>query len=282
MVDMELYSMPFNIKAWLSSPSVKMMTPAERGGYIQLLCYCWKMNGLPDDDGKLAALSDLGEDWKKGSGAKLRKCFRKRRGKLYSERLENERKRVIEQIEKSRRGGLSSAKARKEKQLEQKGGGKGGCDQVASKGQGGLDLGCNLNPTNQNHNIGLNLNHTKAKLTTCAYTRSSGGELIWFGVDGKEIILNDFCRERDMAMMKTLRERLRPVNGTAKVIEDIAADVMRHYLLATGEEGIFDEMAAAAARLVADEKIKNPMGAFVQMAKRRVGYAPRKNKPRKV
>ena len=26
---------------WLSSPTILLMTPAQEGAYIRLLCYCW-------------------------------------------------------------------------------------------------------------------------------------------------------------------------------------------------------------------------------------------------
>ena len=58
---------------WLASPNVTLMTPAERGGYIQLLAYCWVSGdcSLPDDDSKLSALTDLDSS----AIVAIRKCF---------------------------------------------------------------------------------------------------------------------------------------------------------------------------------------------------------------
>jgi hypothetical protein len=53
--------MPFNALDWLSSPSVVTMTPAQRGGYIQLLAYAWadKDCSLPANPETLARLAGL-------------------------------------------------------------------------------------------------------------------------------------------------------------------------------------------------------------------------------
>lgn len=62
---------------WLSSPKIMLMTPAEEGAYIRLLCIAWDdpTCSLPDDDDQLARLSRLGADWQNGSGKVLRDCF---------------------------------------------------------------------------------------------------------------------------------------------------------------------------------------------------------------
>lgn len=114
---------------WLSSPAIMLMTPAEEGAYIRLLSICWMNNGLPDDDKELEELSRLGKEWEK-SAKKIRSCFVKRRGKLINKRQEKERKKQRIWSQKSRQGGISSAKSRKDKALEQKGDSKGGCQMV--------------------------------------------------------------------------------------------------------------------------------------------------------
>lgn len=62
---------------WLSSPKIMLMTPAEEGAYIRLLCIAWDDpdSSLPDDDDQLARLSRLGDGWHNGSGKVLRECF---------------------------------------------------------------------------------------------------------------------------------------------------------------------------------------------------------------
>jgi uncharacterized protein YdaU (DUF1376 family) len=93
------------------------MTPAEEGAYIRLLCIAWNSNdcGLPDDDKELAVLSRLNEGWFNGSSTKIRKCFKKRGGRLFNLRLLSERKKQAEWRRKSREGGLKSGKSRKNK-----------------------------------------------------------------------------------------------------------------------------------------------------------------------
>jgi hypothetical protein len=120
----------------------------------------------------------------------------------------------------------------------------------------------------------LNNQEHKHKLTTCASYRREGGVLVWFAVGETEIELTAELVEQDGRMMAVLRERLRPMNGTVKVLEDIAADVMRTYLF-EGDEGIFEEAVLTARRIVDDETVKNAEGAFVAWAKKRVGYAAR-------
>ena len=120
---------------WLSSPRIMLMTPAEEGAYIRLLSICWMNGGLPDDDEQLAALSRLGADWFNGSGPKIRKCFKKQGTKLYNRRLMKERTKQRIWKEKSRQGGLKSAKRRKHKKLSGGDAGKGGSTTVPTKRQ---------------------------------------------------------------------------------------------------------------------------------------------------
>ena len=64
------------VNDWVSSPTITMMTPAEEGAYIRLLCYAWADPdvSLPDDDDSLAKLSRLNEQWFNGSSTTLRAC----------------------------------------------------------------------------------------------------------------------------------------------------------------------------------------------------------------
>lgn len=116
---------------WLASTKISLMTPAEEGAYIRLLCHAWSdpQCSLPDDDDILASLSRLGTEWLNGASTKIRACFKKKGNRLYSERLEIERKKQREWRKKSRLGGVNSAKSRKHKELE----GKGGSDLVETK-----------------------------------------------------------------------------------------------------------------------------------------------------
>lgn len=105
------------VKDWLSSPKINLMTPAQEGAYIRLLCYAWEDQdcSLPDDDTALAQLSRLGEGWLKGSTNPLRQCFTvhpQLPGRLVNLRLLSARKEDEEWREKCRQGGTKSAIAR--------------------------------------------------------------------------------------------------------------------------------------------------------------------------
>lgn len=78
--------------SWLSSTDISLMTPAEEGAYIRLLCHAWLQDdcGIPDDDDALAVLSRLGRAWKK-SAPKIRAKFDARDGRLFNDRLARER-----------------------------------------------------------------------------------------------------------------------------------------------------------------------------------------------
>ncbi len=108
---------------WLGSQNVTLMTAAEEGAYIRLLAYAWGNIdcGLEDDDQILSVLSRLGEGWFNGGSLKVRKCFIERNGKLYNERLLEERKKQEEWAEKSRQAGIKSGKVRNFKRLNPEG-----------------------------------------------------------------------------------------------------------------------------------------------------------------
>lgn len=109
---------------WLASTKISLMTPAEEGAYLRLLCHAWSdpQCSLLDNDDILASLSRLGPEWFNGASTKIRACFKKKGNKLYSPRLKNEKEKQREWRKKSKLGGLNSAKVRKSKGLESKGG----------------------------------------------------------------------------------------------------------------------------------------------------------------
>lgn len=66
---------PFYPKDWLTSHSIMLMTPEERGAFIQLLAHAWFATPactLPKDDATLAKLSDTGSRWRKVRDVVLR------------------------------------------------------------------------------------------------------------------------------------------------------------------------------------------------------------------
>jgi len=116
---------------WLASTKISLMTPAEEGAFIRLLCHAWSdpQCSLVDDDDVLTSLSRLGPEWFNGASTKIRACFKKKGNRLYSVRLKIEREKQKEWRKKSQLGGLNSGKSRKQKDLE----GKGGSDLLESK-----------------------------------------------------------------------------------------------------------------------------------------------------
>lgn len=68
--------MPFIAADWLSSTAISLMTPAQEGAYIRLLCHAWNTAdcSLPGDDESLAVLSRLGDAWAT-DGQKIKACF---------------------------------------------------------------------------------------------------------------------------------------------------------------------------------------------------------------
>jgi uncharacterized protein YdaU (DUF1376 family) len=122
----------FYANDWLSSMTITMMSPEQEGAYVRLLAHDWSNDGIPDDDKALAALSRLGEGWFKGGSTVVRKCFNQhptKEGFLTNPRLQSERDKQAEWREKSRLGGIKSAKSRA------KGKSKGGSEMVATKSQ---------------------------------------------------------------------------------------------------------------------------------------------------
>jgi len=83
---------------FLSSLQVQTMTTQEVGAYILLLANSWIQKEqcmLPDDENVLRILSKLSEEeWKKSS-VKILSCFEKKDGKIYNERLLEEKRKQV-------------------------------------------------------------------------------------------------------------------------------------------------------------------------------------------
>ncbi len=104
---------------WLSSTTILLMTPAEEGAYIRLLCHAWMALdcGLPAGDEELSVLSRLGAEWTK-SAPKIRANFYEREGRIFNERLLKERANLDEWKRKSSEGGKLSAEMRAKAQIK--------------------------------------------------------------------------------------------------------------------------------------------------------------------
>jgi uncharacterized protein YdaU (DUF1376 family) len=105
---------PFFVNNWLGSARIAVMTPAEEGAYLRLLCYAWQDDkcSLPSDDASLAMLSRLGEAWNNGSGVKIKACFEEHDGRLYNEKLLELRHEADSLREKKRQGGVKGMLSR--------------------------------------------------------------------------------------------------------------------------------------------------------------------------
>ena len=115
----------FNVKDWLTSPSVSCMTPAEEGAYIRLLAISWDNDNceLPACDKKLAILSRLGDDWFSGSGDKIKENFIKKGRAIYNCRLRQEKEKLMAVYGKRMNGAKHGAEKRwKSREIEEDGG----------------------------------------------------------------------------------------------------------------------------------------------------------------
>jgi uncharacterized protein YdaU (DUF1376 family) len=79
---------PFYAADFLNDLRSALLTPAERGYYITLLCHEWIEDGLPDDPEQLAALLKLTPRQFRKVWAKLTTCFAIQAGRLINPRLE--------------------------------------------------------------------------------------------------------------------------------------------------------------------------------------------------
>lgn len=108
---------------WLSSTKIALMTPAQEGAYLRLLCHAWNDPdcSIPDDDNQLAILSRLGEDWFKGGSQMVKVCFEPsphQNGRLVNLRLLKEKQKQELWKEKSSIGGRKSVEIRRLNKLK--------------------------------------------------------------------------------------------------------------------------------------------------------------------
>lgn len=108
----------FYCKDWLSSPKIAMMTPAEEGAYLRLLCYCWDDIdcSIPNDSLMLARLSRLHDFWTNSEQIIL-SCFvdhPTKIGYLTNMRLQKELQKQKNWRKKCSEAGKMSAAKRKE------------------------------------------------------------------------------------------------------------------------------------------------------------------------
>ena len=84
-------SFQFYPRDWLANSSVRRMTLAERGAYIDLLAYAWQDGGLPDDDAELARMLQITVRAWRTLAPRVRPRFAAWDGRLVNTRLERVR-----------------------------------------------------------------------------------------------------------------------------------------------------------------------------------------------
>lgn len=114
---MKAYSFYFNATDWLASPSVKLMTKAERGCYIDLLAIAWNQKEpgtLPASEDKVRRLAELTPAEWEVSGEALLEVFPLSECQTfrYNQRLLDEVAKQRELSEKNARNGQKSAERR--------------------------------------------------------------------------------------------------------------------------------------------------------------------------
>jgi uncharacterized protein YdaU (DUF1376 family) len=100
----------FYPKDWLSDVKVMSMTPAQRGIYIQLLCFMWL-----EDDCSLPSSTEFLSTLTNGLQPDIevvKKCFYEDGGRLHQKRLCKEKKKQEEYRQKASIGGKNSAARR--------------------------------------------------------------------------------------------------------------------------------------------------------------------------
>ena len=105
-------SFQFYPRDWLASSSVRRMTLAERGAYIDLLAYAWQDGGLPDDDAEIARMLQVSTSvWRK-LARRVRPRFEVQDGRLINARLECVRAEQAAYRERRANAGRSGAAKR--------------------------------------------------------------------------------------------------------------------------------------------------------------------------
>lgn len=104
MGDEKLPWMKFYPGDFMGSGKVQMMSPAERGIYISLLCHEWQEGHLPDDPSRLARVAGATPQEMEAAWPAVRPCFSvDEDGRLYHDRLEAERRDAVERMERRRK-----------------------------------------------------------------------------------------------------------------------------------------------------------------------------------
>lgn len=94
---------PFYPQDFLGDGKVRLMSPAEVGIYVRLLCHEWLEGPLPDDLPRLARIAGATVDEMEAAWPQVRECFESGDdGHLVQPRLEEERKKALAKREQAR------------------------------------------------------------------------------------------------------------------------------------------------------------------------------------
>lgn len=96
--------------------STRVLTPEQRGVYMDLLCFAWDGDGLPDDRTEMAAMVGIPpQKFARVWDAIKGKFFQDDAGRWRNQRQESQRAELEELREKRRRAGKASAEQRGDK-----------------------------------------------------------------------------------------------------------------------------------------------------------------------
>lgn len=103
---------------WLGSQRVSLMTLEEEGAYIRLLSYCWQHGSIPRDPDKLARLIGKGASTSLAQSVATMFQAPLDSGSIHGDVLVHDKLEALKRerelfMEKSRQGGIASAKARR-------------------------------------------------------------------------------------------------------------------------------------------------------------------------
>ena len=102
---------------FLVDENVVLMSLAEVGAYIKLMCFCWREGSIPNDTTILARLVGCDSSAMNSHWVNLSKCFEERDGRLIHSRLERELEKQIDYHNERHESGKKGAKARWGKKL---------------------------------------------------------------------------------------------------------------------------------------------------------------------
>ena len=103
----------FYPRDFLSDEKQAVMTNAESGAYMRLLCHCWLEGSIPNDQDRLARLVGTSPEDFAGLWPNLEPCFQSNgNGRLVNPRIEVERKKQEHRRKQARKAGKRSAEVR--------------------------------------------------------------------------------------------------------------------------------------------------------------------------